>query len=160
MADHGGRPGHGPAHHRPAALIAGRRLSDNPRAAFRSVSGLILALFITSAAIGITTTIVADHGGPDGGADAAGTLTDGFITGQTAAGQPLSSVASIPDALLARLRAVPGVQGVTVIHTDPLAAFSPRENQNDVPGLVSCAQLAGTRPSATARPAGASRRSP
>lgn len=27
-------------------LIAGRRLSDNPRAAFRSISGLILALFI------------------------------------------------------------------------------------------------------------------
>lgn len=37
-----------------------------------------------------------------------------------------------------------GVQGVTVIHTDPLAATSPKETQNDVPGLVSCAQLAGT----------------
>ncbi len=33
---------------------------------------------------------------------------------------------------------------MTVIHTDPLAATSAKENQNDVPGLVSCAQLAGT----------------
>jgi hypothetical protein len=130
---------------RPAALIAGRRLSDQPRAAFRSVSGLILALFITSVAIGITTTIVADHAAPDSGAGAAGTLTDGFITNETAAGRPISSVASIPGALLARLRSVPGVRGVTVIRTDPLAAFSPRGNENDVPGLVSCAQLAGTR---------------
>jgi hypothetical protein len=129
---------------RPAMLIAGRRLSDNPRAAFRSISGLILALFITSASIGITTTIVADHGAPTGGVAAAGTLADGFIAGQTAAGQPLTSVASIPDAVLAGLRSVQGVQGVAVIHTDPLAATSPKENQNDVPGLVSCAQLVST----------------
>ncbi len=70
---------------RPAMLIAGRRLSDNPRAAFRSISGLILALFITSVSIGITTTIVADHGAPTGGVAATGTLADGFIAGQTAA---------------------------------------------------------------------------
>jgi len=30
----------------PAALLAARRLSDNPRAAFRSVSGLVLAVFL------------------------------------------------------------------------------------------------------------------
>ena len=48
----------------PAALIAGRRLGDNPRAAFRSISGLILALFVTSVAVGITTTILADHAAP------------------------------------------------------------------------------------------------
>jgi hypothetical protein len=129
---------------RPAMLIAGRRLSDNPRAAFRSISGLILALFITSVSIGITTTIVADHGAPTGGVAATGTLADGFIASQTASGQPLTSVASVPDAVLAGLRSVRGVQGVTVIHIDPLAATSPKENQNDVPGLVSCGQLAGT----------------
>jgi hypothetical protein len=129
---------------RTAMLIAGRRLSDNPRAAFRSISGLILALFITSASIGITTTIVADHGAPAGGVAATGTLADAFNTSETASGQQESAVASIPDAVLAGLRSVWGVQGVSVIHTDPLAATSPRENQNDVPGLVSCAQLAGT----------------
>jgi hypothetical protein len=130
---------------RAAVLIAGRRLSDNPRAAFRSISGLILALFITSATIGITATIVADHGAPAGGVAATGTLADAFNTGETASGQQETAVVSIPDIVLAGLRSVRGVQGVTVIHTDPLAATSPRENQSDVPGLVSCAQLAGTR---------------
>ena len=33
---------------RPAALIAGRRLADNPQAGFRAISGLVLALFVTS----------------------------------------------------------------------------------------------------------------
>ena len=126
---------------RPAMLIAGRRLSDNPRAAFRSISGLILALFITTASIGITTTIVADHGAPTGGVAATGTLADSFIADETAAGQPLTSVTSVPAVVLAGLRSVHGVRGVTVIHADPLAATSPRENENDVPGLVSCAQL-------------------
>ena len=37
---------------RPPGLIAARRLLDNPGAAFRSISGLVLALFVTSAAIG------------------------------------------------------------------------------------------------------------
>jgi FtsX-like permease family protein len=129
---------------RPAMLIAGRRLSDNPRAAFRSISGLILALFITSASIGITATIVADHGAPAGGVAATGTLADGFNTSETASGQQVSAVASIPATVLAGLRSDRGVRGVTVIRTDPLAATSPRENQADVPGLISCAQLSGT----------------
>jgi hypothetical protein len=129
---------------RPAMLIAGRRLADNPRAAFRSISGLILALFITSASIGITATIVADHGAPADGVAATGTLADGFNTGETASGRQLSEVASIPGPVLTALRSVRGVRGVALIHTDPLAVTSPRENQSDVPGLVSCAQLAGT----------------
>ena len=41
---------------RPGTLIAARRLADDPRAAFRAVSGLVLALFITTVAVvGITT---------------------------------------------------------------------------------------------------------
>ncbi len=128
---------------RPAMLIAGRRLADNPRAAFRSVSGLILALFVTSASIGITITIVADHGSPAGGVAAAGTLADSFITGETASGQQ-TAIASIPATVLARLRTVQGVQAVSVIRTDPLTETSPKANQNDLPGLISCAQLAGT----------------
>lgn len=43
---------------RPMVLIAGRRLSDNPRAAFRAISGLIIALFATSVSVGIITTIL------------------------------------------------------------------------------------------------------
>ena len=37
---------------RASVLIAGRRLSDNPKAGFRAISGLVLALFVTSVAIG------------------------------------------------------------------------------------------------------------
>jgi hypothetical protein len=130
---------------RAAALIAGRRLADNPRAAFRSISGLILALFVTSVSIAMTTTIVAGQSTPAGtGAAARATLADSFVTGTTASGQPLTAVASIAGATLAALRSLPGVQGVAVIHTDPQAATTPRENENTVPGLALCAQLAGT----------------
>src|SRR5581483_7433356 len=52
---------------RPTTLIAGRRLSDNPRAAFRAVSGLIVALFICSAALGVITTILAYQSTSTGG---------------------------------------------------------------------------------------------
>ncbi|MFD0741097.1 FtsX-like permease family protein [Phytohabitans flavus] len=47
-----------------AALIAGRRLADNPQAGFRAVSGVMLALFVTSVATGVITTIVAERGSP------------------------------------------------------------------------------------------------
>ena len=129
---------------RPAALIAGRRLADNPKAAFRSIGGLILALFVTSVSAGITTTIIADHGAPANGVAASGTLADQFITGETASGQALTPVASVPATVLTGLSSIQGVRGVTVIHTDPQAATAPAQNEDDMPGLVSCDQLART----------------
>ena len=47
----------------PAGLLAARRLADDPQAAFRAVSGLVLALFVGSCSIGVITTIVANNGG-------------------------------------------------------------------------------------------------
>ena len=44
---------------RPATLIAGRRLLDNPKAAFRFISGLVIALFVASALIGALSSIAA-----------------------------------------------------------------------------------------------------
>ena len=41
---------------RPGTLIAARRLADDPRAAFRAVSGLVLALLITTVAVVAITT--------------------------------------------------------------------------------------------------------
>src|ERR1019366_2828258 len=60
---------------RPATLIAGRRLLDNPKAAFRSISGLVIALFVASAAIGALSSIAAasSSGGGSTGKD---TLVD------------------------------------------------------------------------------------
>src|ERR1019366_15632 len=46
---------------RPAVLIAGRRLSDNPRGVFRAISGLIIAIFVTSVSVGVITTILGYH---------------------------------------------------------------------------------------------------
>ena len=132
---------------RPAALIAGRRLADNPRAAYRAVGGLILALFVASVATGVIVTLVADHGAPAGGAQAGNTLVDQFTGGPTSPGSGRAHAATatglalaeapVPATVLARLRAIPGVRGVTVIHAGPGAA-SPGT------GLVSCAQLTST----------------
>ena len=41
---------------RPGTLIAARRLADDPRTAFRAVSGLVLALFVTTVAVVAITT--------------------------------------------------------------------------------------------------------
>ncbi|HEY6280149.1 MAG TPA: FtsX-like permease family protein [Streptosporangiaceae bacterium] len=142
----GSRALSGRARH-PAALIAGRRLADNPRAAFRAVSGLILALFVASVATGIIVTLVADQGAPAGGAQAADLLVDQFIGGPTASGRPALSAAPVPAGVLARLRAIHGVRGVAVIYADLGAA-------NPDTGLVSCAQLPGT-PALGRCPAGA-----
>ncbi|WP_250035095.1 FtsX-like permease family protein [Paractinoplanes maris] len=44
-----------------AGLIAARRLAGHPKAAFRSVSGLVIALFVTTVAVGIIGSIAADR---------------------------------------------------------------------------------------------------
>jgi hypothetical protein len=125
---------------RPASLIAGRRLSDNPQAGFRAVSGLVLALCVGSGAIGaiITLNDAADPGGAAGSL-----LVDEFD-------DPLP--ASIPSTTLDELASIPGVEGVTVIHTTPSTPTDPpgptRTDVRSVGSLgssvVSCAELART----------------
>ncbi len=116
--------------HRPAALIAARRLADDPRAGFRAVSGLVLALFVTSVAVGVITTIEAERGTADVPANSRGTLTEAFHGDRDHPG----IVAPIP----AGLPSVPGVRSVTVVRANP--AWRPGSLQ--FPGLVSCADLA------------------
>ena len=85
---------------RPATLIAARRLADNPKAGFRAISGIMLALFVTSVAVGVITTIVANRGPAPIGSTDAGTLSTVFV----------ENPPSGPDPVLADLRAIPGVQ--------------------------------------------------
>ena len=136
---------------RPATLIAARRLADNPRAGFRAVSGLVLALFVTTVAVGVITTRVASHGAPSGGAAASDTLTAQLGYGQGEAiviqGRPAS--APVSGALVAQLRSIRGVRAVALIHTNPLGMkisaekMGLRSSFGSVPaGLISCAQLA------------------
>ncbi len=61
---------------RPGTLIAARRLADDPRAAFRAVSGLVLALFITTVAVVAITTQDAKDLTRFGSAAEAKVLTD------------------------------------------------------------------------------------
>ncbi|MFL6077076.1 MAG: FtsX-like permease family protein [Mycobacteriales bacterium] len=124
---------------RPAFLIAGRRLSDNPQAGFRTISGLVLALFVTSTAAGVITTYVAYRGAPAGTQASASTVEKTFDDDYATAripGQPLTQ--AVPDQVLRDLAAIPGVRGVAVIRADPDAPPDP----NGPPwGLASCAEL-------------------
>ena len=143
---------------RPGTLIAARRLADDPRAAFRAVSGLVLALFITTvAAVGITTWNAQQHNVRVSAAETS-VLTD------QQAGQQASPGPAAPAApLTAELSGIHGVQGVVVVRADPgltiPAAFhnlgaNPGSTGPVPAGVVSCAQLA-TVPVLGRCPAGA-----
>jgi hypothetical protein len=108
---------------RPATLIAARRLADNPKAGFRAISGIMLALFVTSVAVGVISTIVANRGPAPIGSTDAGTVSTAFYNNPT----------SVPDTLLAELRSIPGVQSATVIHLNPV--------RKDDPGVIACTDI-------------------
>jgi len=150
---------------RPGTLIAARRLADDPRAAFRAVSGLVLALFVTTVAVVAITTQNAKD------VTRFGTVAESrMLTDQIAHGSPGSSAESgagpaAPAApLTAQLRAVPGVQGVAVVRAVPGLTIpgtfdglggSAFGGPSRVPaGVVSCAQLAAV-PAMGRCPAGA-----
>jgi hypothetical protein len=99
---------------RPAVLLAGRRLGDDPRAAFRSVSGLILALFIGTAATATITTFVAERG-----PTAVSTTAGNVLVQQLESRRQAGTTITVPDSVVAELRAVPGVSGVVVVHAGP-----------------------------------------
>jgi len=131
---------------RPATLIAARRLADDPRAGFRAVTGLVLALFVTTVAVAVITTIDAKRGAPPLGQAAGATVLDQFTLER--AGLPPAPSAGT----LARLNATSGVRGTAVIHLDapgltiPSTLIGEQAGTHPVPasmtGLVSCAQLA------------------
>ncbi|MFI5067898.1 MAG: FtsX-like permease family protein, partial [Streptosporangiales bacterium] len=150
----------------PGALIAARRLADEPRAAFRAVSGLVLALFITTVAVAGVTTQNAKEGHPVGWAPAANVLVDD-LAGQPlpTQGQPASDGSPSLTApgparalapLLARLSRIHGVESVIAVRADggstlPRALLGGsvvgfpsgfRETGPVPAGLVSCSQLA------------------
>jgi hypothetical protein len=153
----------------PGALIAARRLADDPRAAFRAVSGLVLALFITTVAVvGITTQDTKDltrFATPA----AAAVVTDqlaasgGFRSAQEPAAAGAGPAAPAAP-LAARLRGIPGVQGVVVVRADPgltipgtfhnLGTFPGNAPSPVAAGVISCGQLA-TVPALGRCPAGA-----
>ena len=125
---------------RPATLIAGRRLLDNPKAAFRFISGLVIALFVASALIGALSSIatVSSSGGGTAGKD---TLAEPFCSFSTSNCPASAQVPSVPGQVLAELHATPGVRGVAVVHQVPPGQ---QANWGGPAGVVACAQLAKT----------------
>ena len=123
----------------PATLIAGRRLLDNPKAAFRFISGLVIALFVASAAIGALSSFAAATTSSGGGSAGRGTLAELFCSFSTTNCPASTRVPSVPIKVLDELSSTPGVRAVTVVHQNPTQA----QLQNSF-GIVACDQLAQT----------------
>ncbi|MEU7875654.1 FtsX-like permease family protein [Dactylosporangium sp. NPDC049140] len=105
------------------ALVAARRLADNPQAAFRAISGVMLALFVVSVATGVITTMN-DERGVRYSDLAAVTLVQ--YTGDN----------NLPQDAPARLRGVEGVTLALVLHDNP-------DNGPDMPSnIIACTDLA------------------
>jgi hypothetical protein len=115
---------------RPATLIAARRMADNPQTAFRTISGLVVALFVTTVAVGVITTIDFNRGSARTGPPAT-VLNLSFPPRHP-------ETPAIPfDTMAAGLRGTPGIRMVTTIYANPLQAHSVPD------GLVKCADIAG-----------------
>jgi hypothetical protein len=120
---------------RPAALISARRLADNPKAGFRSVSGLVLAVFVTSVAVGVMGTIIAERG----------TATEGAQTTNLELLFRDEKSAPVGDPVPAALAALPGVRGTAVVRVAPKEVPNPEPANGawSAPyALVSCAEIA------------------
>jgi hypothetical protein len=128
---------------RPASLVAARRLADNPQASFRAISGLVLALFVTTVSVGVISTMAAHRGvQADGTASHTAMSVEFWETDHP----PMS----VPDKVVDDIAAVPGVRAVLVVRHNP-----DDQQMGTEPGLVACADLAkapeyGVCPSGTA----------
>ena len=123
---------------RPSTLIASRRLLDNPKTAFRFISGLVIALFVGSAAIGALSSIAAasSSGGGSAGKD---TLAEPLCSFSTSNCPASARVLYAPGQVLTELRRTPGVRSVTLVHQS--SSQAPLRNSF---GVVACDQLART----------------
>jgi hypothetical protein len=150
---------------RPATLLAARRIGDDPRAAFRAVSGLVLALFITTAAVVAITTQDAKEPSTFGTVAQSNLMTDQIATASSSGSGVSDPGPAAPAAnLAARLDAIGGIQGVAVLRVDPTLTIpgtfhdlNVNQSGKGIPvpaDVVSCAQLA-TVPVLGRCPAGA-----
>jgi len=152
----------------PSTLIAARRLADDPRAAFRAVSGLVLALFITTVAVVAISTQNAKNFTRWGTVAKSNVLND-QIAYESPGGQAVSGPgpAAPAEPLTAQLRAIPGVQGVVLVRADRGLTIpgtfrgsggsggnGPGQPSRVPAGVISCSQLA-TVPVLGRCPAGA-----
>jgi len=135
---------------RAEALIAARRLADDPRAGFRAVSGLVLALFACTVAVLALTTQDAKDASV---VAVTGTLASNTMVDQLASGRAQAPAPPVSAGVMARLQGIRGVGGVAVVRTMPPGVTVPVATWDklgvlvspggSVPaGVVSCAELA------------------
>ncbi|NUT33102.1 MAG: FtsX-like permease family protein [Hamadaea sp.] len=131
---------------RPSTLIAARRLSDNPQGGFRAVSGLVLALFVTSVAVAVIGTIIHDH-------DARGSRFDnGYLRQMFWAGERYDGPVGTP-AVAGQIEGIPGVTDVFFLRANP--DFAPEVADPAAgPYVMACSDLA-RHPELGSCPAGA-----
>lgn len=132
-----------------ATLLGARRLADNPRAAFRSVGGLVLAVLIgTTLAAIVPVVLDSQHADASALQDV---VRAGFAAGppscpggcDPASLPPPSGLSAMDsDALLRQLRAMPGVDAVP-IYVGPGGDVVACDDLRRLPILGSCAP--GTR---------------
>jgi hypothetical protein len=139
-----------------SGLLAARRLADNPRAAFRAVSGLVLAVMVGTALAAIVPAAVASENTSQDSA-LADVLRVGLDNGNRAKQGPNDFQAGLTPAaaapVLAKISAIPGTKVVPLYHPsqadDALPQIGPFRGGESV---IRCSDIAalpvlGTCPS-------------
>jgi hypothetical protein len=117
----------------PSALLAARRLEENPAGGFRSISGLVLAVFVVSLICGVLPGAMGP-GRKTTPVPAGAVLA--YFGGRQATGISPASAGS----LLGRLRGTAGVDHLVAFRRVPSTA----DEHDTAPVLVSCGDLAYT----------------
>ena len=151
-----------------SSLLAARRLADNPKGAFRSVRGLVLAVFLGTVLAGLLPAVEATTVTPSAKA-LSNVLLDGFTAapvcgntvncsgntgvtgpqpGATALQQRIAREGLPPQAATALLQGLSAFRGATVfpVYSLVIKASSPGDRQVNVlqaavVGIMSCADL-------------------
>ncbi|MFD7640501.1 FtsX-like permease family protein [Kitasatospora sp. NPDC059795] len=127
---------------RPATLIAVRRLADNPTAGFRAVSGLVLALLVMTATLGVITTISQERDHPHGGPQFNHLMVNDLSNGYDPDHRPNSQGRPAPPELIERLQNVPGVRTVLLSHpVDEAVPVHSADGDNTARQVVDCRPL-------------------
>ncbi len=128
---------------RATTLIASRRLADDPKRAFRSISGLIIAVFAVSVFTGVVVTVVTKSGMKRDVRFPRRTIVCTFNS-QTVPGLPPGRNAS----LIREVEAIPGTKLLVPYYTAPEGLLEQNgfktargERSYEVKGLFNCADV-------------------
>jgi hypothetical protein len=132
---------------RAATVLAGHRLTADPAASFRAISGLVLAVFLVTLASALSSATADQLPDPGQLVLPAGTVGTEFADRGAV---PLPAART--NALVARLRAIPGVTAVVDLRTD--TAARPAGRTGPVRVVTRCANLRAARLGHCTDPAG------